>query len=53
MKVVAIFNPFSKWSSEIFDEILHFLYFIPENICSQMYILPTSDDMNNKWLLSL
>ena len=45
MAVVAILRDVSRCSSEIFDEILFFQYFILDN-CSQMYILPKSYDMN-------
>jgi len=46
MKVAAILREFSSCSSEIFDEILLFLCFILENICSQMYVLPKGNDTN-------
>ena len=46
MAVVAIRREFSVYSSEIFDEIFLFLYFILDNNCSQMYVLPKSDDVN-------
>jgi len=35
----------SRGSSEIFEEILFFLCFSLDN-CSQMYVLPKTDDMN-------
>jgi len=35
-----------------FDEILLFLYFILQNSCSQMSLLPKSDDVNKVWLWS-
>ena len=46
MTVVGILSEASKCSSEIFDEIFLFLYFILDNNCSQMYVLPKTDDMN-------
>lgn len=45
MEVVEFFCEFSKHKSEIFDEILLFLYFILENNCSQMCIM-LKNDMN-------
>ena len=45
-QVAGILSEFSKHSSEIFDGILLFLCFILHNNCSQMRVLPTSDDMN-------
>ena len=44
--VAAILSELSRCSSEILDEILLFMYFILDKYCSQMYILPKSDDMN-------
>ena len=40
MSVFAILIEFSRFSSEILDEILVSLCFILESSCSQMYILP-------------
>jgi len=45
VEVVAILTKFSRCSSEFFDEILLFLCFILENICSEMYVLPLSEDI--------
>jgi len=50
--VLAILSEFSRWSSEIFEEILLFLCFILESSCSQLYILPESNDMNKASLWS-
>jgi len=44
--VGAIPGECSRSSSEIFDEILLFLYFILDNNCSQMCVLSKRDDMN-------
>ena len=56
MSVAAILSEFSKCSSEIFDEIVVFLCFILENSCSQMYVLPKSNDVNkvqgSSWALT-
>jgi len=46
VEVVVILSEFSRCSSEIFGAILFFLFFIFEYNCSQMYVLPKSDDMN-------
>jgi len=43
--VITILSEFSSCSSEIFDEILLFPYFIVDN-CLQIYALPKSTDMN-------
>jgi len=43
--VVAI-SELSRCLSETSDDILLFLFFIFENSCSQMYVLPSNDDMN-------
>ena len=50
MVVVAILSELSRYSSEIFDESLLFLCFILDSKCSQMCILPKSDDTNKVWL---
>ena len=47
---VAILSEFSRYSSEIFDEILLFLCFILDNNWSQMYILLKTDEVNKVWL---
>jgi len=46
VEVVAVLTEFSICLSEIFDEILFFLYLILENSRSQMYVLSKSYDMN-------
>ena len=48
--VAAILSELSRCSSEIFDGVLFFLFFILDNNCSQMYVLPKSDDMNKACL---
>jgi len=45
MAVVAI-SELSRCLSETSDDILLFLFFIFENSCSQMYVLPSNNDMN-------
>ena len=40
MEVVKILNEISRRSSDFFNEILFFLYFILENSCSKMYVMP-------------
>jgi len=45
MEEVAILSVFTRCSSEVFDKILFFLYFILENNYSKMYLLPKRDDM--------
>ena len=49
---VAILSEFSRYSSEIFDEILLFLCFILDNNWSQMYILLKTDEVNKVCLWS-
>mgnify|MGYP001855700617 CR=1 FL=1 len=49
MAVIAALSELSRCSSEIFDEILLFLYFTVDS-CSQMCILPKSNDLNEVWL---
>ena len=44
--VASVLSEFSRCLSEISDEILFFLCFILENSCSQMYMMPKSDDMS-------
>jgi len=44
--VAAVLSESSRYLSEIFDEILLFLWFIIENICSQMYVLQENNGMN-------
>jgi len=46
MAVVAILSEFLQVFFRDFDEILLFLHFIPENGCSQMYVVPKSDGLN-------
>jgi len=48
--MVAILSELSRYLSEIFDEMLLFLYFILQNNCSSMHALPNSDDLNKMWL---
>ena len=48
--VVSILSELPKSASEIFDEILHFSYFSLEKSCSQMYVLPKSNDTNKSGL---
>ena len=50
MTVAAILIDLSRCSSEIFDKILLLLCFILQNRCSQMYVLPKSDDTSKAWL---
>jgi len=38
------------WSQEIFEEILLFWFFILDNSCSPVCVLPKSDDLNKAWL---
>lgn len=46
MAVVAVLSEFSRCSSEIFAVSLLFLYFILDNSCLQMYVLPKISDVN-------
>mgnify|MGYP001853312799 CR=1 FL=1 len=46
MVVAANLSEFFRCLSEILGGILLFLYFILDNNCSQMYILPNSSDVN-------
>ena len=40
----------SQGAHQIFNEILLLLYFIFDNSCSQMYVLPKSSDVSKAWL---
>lgn len=46
MAVATVLSELSRGLLEIFDEILLLLYFSLGNSCSQMYVLPKSDNMS-------
>jgi len=46
MEVAAVLSELSRRSFETADEIQLSSYFIPEDSCSQMCVLPKGSDMN-------